>query len=302
MHEDLRPCALTDCFHARGPVEPLADSAPLAWAMGPQLCPGDPASADACVWYHRAWQCLRLLDVITSIRTNTVFLTSTLDRLASEHPRVLVCGAPNYAMLAHVKHAYGNRRLDVTVRDRCPTSLYLNRWYSERFGFPIATVCGAVLDYTSDEPYDLICTHNFIGRFDATSRQRVAARWHALLRRGGVVVTTQRVRPHDREGKYFYTSDEARALSARVMKAAAERPGLFAGDPDELAQVVYEHAMRRGGYAIRATREITDLFAGEGFDVELVDDGGGASERERDRPRSTAGTDTYRMRVVARRR
>ena len=51
---------------------------------------------------------------------------------------------------------------------------------------------------------------------------------------------------------------------------------------------------------IRTTREITDAFEAEGFDVELVDEGGGMPERERDRPSAGDGTDTFRMRLVAR--
>ena len=47
---------------------------------------GDPASHDSCVWYHRMWQYLRLLGIITSIRTNTPFLLATFERLADTHP------------------------------------------------------------------------------------------------------------------------------------------------------------------------------------------------------------------------
>ena len=57
-----------------------------------------------------------------------------------------------------------------------------------------------------------------------------------------------------------------------------------------------------GPYVIRTTREITDALEAEGFDVEFVDEGGGMSERERDRPSSADGTDTFRMRVMARSR
>jgi len=45
------------------PDEPLAESAPVAWALAPSLCAGDPASHGSCLWYHRIWQYLRLLDI-----------------------------------------------------------------------------------------------------------------------------------------------------------------------------------------------------------------------------------------------
>jgi hypothetical protein len=109
------------------------------------------------------------------------------------------------------------------------------------------------------------------------------------------------VRPHGQVGRYGYTPEQARALSARVVQAAAANPGLFHGDAHDLALVVYEYALRQGGYAIRTTREVADVFEDQGFDVQF-DQGAGTAERERDRPCSTAGMDTYRMRIIARKR
>ena len=285
-----------------GPVEPLAESAPLAWAIAPRLCPGDPQSPSTCVWYHRVWQYLRLLGVITSIRTNSAFLTRTFDGLALNHPRVLVSGSADYAMLAHLWHAYASRPLDVTVVDLCPTALYLNEWYAGRLGFRLSTVHSDALEHMTDRPYDLICTHNFVGRFDAAARRRLLARWAMLLRPGGVIVTTQRIRPNHSGHKQAFTADGACELSARVVAAASAYPGSLGAGIDEIGAAAYQYALRQGGYVIRTTREITDAFEAEGFDVELVDEGGGMPERERDRPSSSDGTDTFRMRVVAKRR
>jgi SAM-dependent methyltransferase len=286
---------------AHGPVEPFAESAPLAWAMAPTLCPGDADAADTCVWYHRVWQYLRLLEIITSIRTNSQFLTDTLGRCAEDHPRALVCGSADYGMLAHVKHAYGNRRLDVTVLDVCPTSLYLNRWYADRFRFGVETVRAGALEYTSDEPFDLICTHNFVGRFDTPTRHRLFARWRALLRPGGIVVTTQRVRPEERDTRSSHTLEQARALSARVAAAAEAFRGALGVDVEELRSAVYEYAVRQGDHSIRAPQEVTDPLKSEGFEIEM-EDAGNAAERERDRPRYPFGAGAYRMRVIARKR
>ena len=259
-----------------GPVEPLAESAPLAWAIAPRLCPGDPQSPSACVWYHRVWQYLRLLGVITSIRTNSAFLTRTFDGLALSHPRVLVSGSADYAMLAHLWHAYAGRPLDVTVVDLCPTALYLNEWYAGRLGFRLSTVHSDALEHMTNRPYDLVCTHNFVGRFDAAARRQLLARWAMLLRPGGVIVTTQRIRPNHPGQKQAYTADGASELSARVVAAASACPGSLGAGIDEIGAAAY--------------------------DVDLVDEGGGMPERERDRPSSGEGTDTFRMRLVARRR
>ena len=284
------------------PDEPLEDSAPVAWALAPQSCAGDPASPDSCLWYHRIWQYLRLLDIITSIRTNTPFLLATLERLAPTHPRVLISGSADYAMLAHLRHAFGSRPLDVTMLDLCPTSVAMNRWYAERFGMTLTPITGNALAVQAERPFDLICTHNFVGRFDTERRQQLVNRWHAVLRPGGVVVTTQRVRPGSRARRASYSDEEARELAGRVERAASEYSGPLGATPAELHRVTYEYAMRKGSYVIASPSEMTTPFERAGFDVTLADDGGGLAERQTDRPSSTAGLDTYRMRIIATRK
>jgi SAM-dependent methyltransferase len=281
------------------PDEPLAESAPVAWALAPRLCAGDPSSLESCVWYHRIWQYLRLLDIITSIRTNTPFLLGTLQRLAPSHPRVLISGSADYAMLAHLRQAYGARPLDVTMLDRCATSVAVNEWYADRYGMAITSVCGDALTVESDRRFDLVCTHNFVGRFDPVARQRLIDRWHSLLRPGGVVVTTQRVRPGERGRQSSYSEEAARALAGRIVEAAKAYPRPLGVPLDELGDATYEYARRKGAHAITSAAEIVDAFERAGFEVNLADEGGGQAERESDRPSSTAGRETFRMRIIA---
>ena len=288
------------------PIEPLAETAPLAWAEAPRRCYRDPQTGDTCLWYHRVWQYLRLLGVISSVRTNTNFFTRTFrDRARTgRRPRVLVSATADYSMLAHLKSAYDQEgaALEVTVVDRCETSLMLNRWYADRYQVALATASSDVVDYATEHPFDLICTHNFLGRFDTASRGGLVAHWHALLRPGGLVVTTQRIRPNTRHAHSHYTAEEARALSEQVTASARAFLPRLDIDPDELGRAVYEYALSKGAHTIRTTEEITDLFEAAGFEIELADQGEGAEERERDRPSSSAGKDTYRMRIIARKR
>lgn len=286
------------------PFEPLAESAPLAWSQAPRRCSSD-AAGRGCASYHGVWQYLRLLGVITSVRTNTDFLIDAFRAVAGErtHLTALITGSADYSLLAHLKLAcdLDGRALDVTVVDCCPTALWLNEWYGERVGLPIATHCADVLAYDVVRPVDLICTHNFMGRFDGDGRRRLVARWHAHLGPGGRVVTTMRVRPGCTDDvQVSYTDDEARALSAEVAALALTRPDLGVA-PDDLAAAVYDYACGKRTYAIRTDQEITRLFVDQGFDIEQADEAGPA-ERTADRPSSAAGAETYRLRVVARKR
>jgi SAM-dependent methyltransferase len=286
--------------------EPLGESAPLAWAEAPRRCPGDPGDGDTCIWYHRVWQYLRLLGVITTTSTNSDFLVGVFRKYAQTGgcPSVLVSATADYSVLAHLAHAYRleDAVLRATVVDCCGTALFLNRWYAARHDVPLTTESANILEYRSARPFDLVCTHNFLGRFDATSRRRLVSTWHTLLRPGGVVVTTQRVHPNLTTDRNSYTDAEARALSARVATAVRAYPHPLNIDPDELASATFEYAMRKNTYVIPTMQELTDLFDTEGFDVELADAGGGPVERERDRPTNPRGDDSFRMRIIARRR
>jgi SAM-dependent methyltransferase len=289
------------------PEEPLEASAAIGWTEAPRCCYRDPGSGETCERYHRIWQYLRLLGVITSVRTNTEFLMDQF-RQAARQPgfrRVLVSATADYSMLAHVHAAYRGEgaSLDATVVDRCPTSLILNRWYADRMGIALSTVCEDVLTYENLEAFDLVCTHNFLNRFTPQGRTQVIARWHASLRPGGLVVTTQRVHPNGKEGSHSrFTAAQAEALAARVSLAARERTQPLEVDPDELARITYEYALSKMNSVIRSTQDLTRPFEAGGFEIEQIDEGGGPAERERDRPSSPAGKDTYRMRLVARRR
>jgi SAM-dependent methyltransferase len=287
------------------PEEPLAVSAPLAWAEAPGRCFRDPETGQTCAAYHRVWQYLRLLGIISAARTNTDFMIDRFRQCAATgwYPRALVSATADYSMLAHLSCAYAAEHapLDVTVVDRCPTAVFLNRWYASRYGFPITAVTAGVLDYMADRTFDLVCTHNFLSSFDPESRARLVARWHALLRPGGVVVTTQRVQPDQTADRNVIDKDEARELSCRTVEAAHAYPQRLDVAADELGAAVYDFAIARETYAIRTTNQITDLFEAAGFHLDLADEGGDA-ERARDRPTRRLNPGSYRMRIVARRR
>jgi SAM-dependent methyltransferase len=281
------------------PYEPLTESAPLAWSLAPQLCPGDPASSDTCLWYHQVWQYLRLLGIITSIRTNTDFLLDTFRALSVTHPRVLIAASADYEMLAHLKHAFGDRPLEVTLVDRCQTSLRLNQWYADRTGIGLTVLCADAISVTTDRPFDLVCTHNFVGRFDADARVRLVTHWHRLLRPGGVVVTTQRIRPNSREARTAYTREEALEVADRTAAAARSFGARLGVEPDALHRAVVEYALRKTSHVLTSPRDLASTFERTGFEVAVADEGGGSLEREHDRPSSQAGRDTYRTRLVA---
>ena len=180
----------------------LAAGAALAWQLAPQLCDTDPATGDGCAGMHGVWLCLRRLGLLGTIEARRDFYLEALQATAGvdgRPPRVLISGAADYAMLEFVLAAFRARGLvpDVTVTDVCETPLALNRWYAERAGCAIETVRGDILDLAPGAPYDVVCTDYFLGWIAPEHRAALVAKWRALLRPGGTVITANGLRPAD---------------------------------------------------------------------------------------------------------
>lgn len=243
-------------------AEPLAESAPLARRLALAHC--RPTDAGGCAWYHGAWQYLRLLGLITSLDADGPFFADAFRRLPAR-ARVLISATADYGLLAHVLAA--QPEADITVLDLCPTPLLLNRWYAERAGRTVQTVAADVLDYRPVAPFDLVCSHSFLGRFSAGERPRLIAAWRRLVRPGGRIVTVKRVRSRDLRETTHATADDARTFAARVRRAATERPPPDLS-PDELEGMAAAYAARKGDYVIRSAAELRALFADGGLIVE----------------------------------
>ena len=64
--------------------------------------------------------------------------------------------------------------------DLCATPLRLNEWYAARHGLAVRAVCSDILAFAQASPFDMICTHSFLGRFAPEVRPKLVARWHEL--------------------------------------------------------------------------------------------------------------------------
>ena len=247
--------------------EPLARIAPLARRLAESHCAG-------CAWYHGFWPTLRRLGMAASPDRHQDFFLDALGGLArAGHRGVLVSGAADSSMLAHVVEAWraaAAGRPDVTVLDRCPTPGVLCTWYAQRCGLEIATVVADVVDdaAAADEPFDVVCTHSFLSQFAPADRPRLIAAWHRLLRPGGAVVTTARLSPPGTDEPIRFTPAQVDAFGAR---AAVEAERLADEDPADVAAAARRYAERLVVHATFTVTEVAGLFGDGGFTVERLD-------------------------------
>ena len=254
--------------------EPIASSAPLALQLASALCHTDPVTSQSCAWYHGPWQLFRLMGLVMTPAQHSDFYRSALEAVAGRGsvPRVLVSAAADYSLLGHVLGTLRARKMDpeITVVDLCETPLELNRWYADRIRYPIQTCHRDIFQYSATRPFDIICTHSFLGRFGPEQRAGLVKKWHGLLRPGGAVITVNRIQPEAGTERGSFSPEQARAFCDAVSREAASLPLSPPIDPIDLARYADMYTTHQHVYPVRTREEFVGLFERSGFRVDHI--------------------------------
>ncbi len=255
------------------PEEPLHLSAALARHAATYLCRVDPETGERCSWYHGLWQDLRVIGLAASPERQAEFFLRSFAELAkrNSHQRVLISGAADFSILACVLWACAKNgvQAEVTVVDRCDTPLFLNKWYAERAGCEIATVMSDILDYQPSAPFDMICSHSFLGQFPHPKRPQLVEKWSQLLAPGGAVLVVNRLRPDLGPKEVRFSPEEARAFRSKVAQRIGRLTDLSAHDRQQIVRRTGIYVERSQTYAL-SSEELLALFAGNGFQIDRV--------------------------------
>lgn len=253
--------------------EPLSVSAPLARAAAEKLCRVDDSTNISCAWYHGAWQYFRQLGMVASPARHGGFFHNTLRALAEtgNSDRVLVTGAADYSIYAHVLNAYRLAGVDpqVTIFDRCETPLHMCRWYADHVSEQVQTERIDVLEIEPAQMFDVICTHSFIHQFSPVDRPAVIAAWHRALRPGGTVVTNTRLDRSAGDGAPDSSENRKEEFMRRITASAAESPTAIGLSPEDLNGLAkrYINAKEKSRHFSTA-RQVEELFENGGFELE----------------------------------
>jgi len=264
-------------------VEPLRESAPIAWQLAPKLCRKDAVSGEDCSWLHGFWQCLRIMELAATPDRHTGFYRRAFDDVAgaSGQPRVLVSGAADYSMLAHVLAAFRGRGIEpeITVIDVCETPLHLNRWYASRMACTIKTLRCSVLELPGSAVFDAVCTHSFLGQFSREQRPNLVAAWRRLLRPGAPVITALPLRPWGVDEQNHFTPEQAEAFRSAVRTRCVPLLEFLETDQAGIMQKAESYLKALYGYPVRSGEEVRDLFEHAGFTVKHLACGPVSGER-----------------------
>jgi ubiquinone/menaquinone biosynthesis C-methylase UbiE len=252
--------------------EPLTKSAPVMSALAEFLCKGDHLNREDCAWYHRVWQYLRLLDLVSTPTWHSSFYLSALSEGTrnGQIREVLISGAADYSTLAYILHIHERIgvKCNVTFLDLCETPLMIARWYAATKGAVIKTVKEDILKFESPRPFDYIVTDAFLTRFSPRDRKKVLLKWKALLRRGGRVVTTVRLNSsaNPNEPKKA-TPSEIDNFVYRTTRLAELWRDFVLLEPEEIGRLAYNYAEQMESYPIWGRQELEAMFEEAGFQL-----------------------------------
>jgi SAM-dependent methyltransferase len=147
---------------------------------------------NGCASYHGTRTARRLID-LSGLDSDRPVLVPLFQDLARDRPEAqwLVAGSADaglFAMLASAIWPVAPASRIVIV-DRCPTPLALCEEYGSRYSSPFKTLCADLVQFSS-APFDFIFSHSLIEHICEAERLAVLARWHDLLRPGGLVIAS----------------------------------------------------------------------------------------------------------------
>ena len=246
--------------------EPLSAIGPIARALAPSVCAG-------CAAYHGLLPTLRMLGVVASPQRQGGFYREQLVAAAARgHTRVLVAGAADCAMLAHVLAGYaaGGAAPQVTLLDRCATPLLLSELYAAQQGVAIETRQADATEPGTPRSFDLIVTDSLLTLLEPAHRLATLRAWHEALAPGGRAVTSMRLAP-ERPPDAEPPAPAEERTEAFVQWALAEldrRAGLLELDRDDFERDVRRYAVSVPVDPVRTLDEVEAMTREAGLEVD----------------------------------
>lgn len=254
--------------------EPLAETAAMArqWAM--QDCPRD-ATGSSCTSYHGLWQYLRLMKLGKTLGGHAgqyfqamAHVSGQWDEQPGTAPRrILISGCADYSMLAHVLHVFqrAGSPIQITVLDRCPTPLKLNGWYAQRAGTSVELVCSDILQHQPGDGYDLIVTSSFLGYFKPETRPGLFERYADMLRSGGRLIFSNRLRPDPETIQVEFTDAQSEAFATKVTQLSDHLPVTAPLSQADAYKTALAYAANLRTFPVNAAETIQHLAASVGL-------------------------------------
>jgi len=221
-----------------------------------------------CRWYHGNWHLLKSLGIVSTSSVHERSLERLLKIAIGDKSnlRILLAGSTDETLLRIVHSACRALSVDaaITGLDICATPLAFMQAYADRNEVRFETVQADIISFDSDQRFDMIVTHAFMGNFDDDLRPVLVSKWRDLLNDEGNIVTIQRVRESDSPPVVKFSQQQATEFVATAVNAA-ERLGLAEKTTAEVKEIASIFAQQFSTCAIRSKSSLENLFIDAGL-------------------------------------
>ena len=249
------------------------DAAKFAHAYAREHC-HTYAENQTCAWYHGSWQFLRLLDLVSTPVAHAFHYDRQLDEISqdSRFKNILVSGSADAGLVKTIREAYlhRNAEINLSVVDICPTPLKICREYAASAGIPITTLEQDILNGLPADSFDAIFTHSFMGYFDDDNRQLLIRQWSNSLRKGGRLITVQRIRENYAGDFVRFSDHEIENFVARTTELLRDTSTADL-EPFDIVSMARQFAENFRNYPVRSADQLRSMLENAGFKLNLFE-------------------------------
>ena len=241
-------------------IEDLPRVAADAYELAGYLC-GD------CRDLHALWPYARLTRASTGVEQSQSRLEAQLRSFFDLGLRnVLIAGAADSALLAHVARAGARHEINIGVLDICDTPLELSRRFAAQWALPIETMKQDLCDLDLAHQFDVVLMHGTLNFIAPSRHAQVLQRLHRAMRPGGrLQLHFNTSRPPAADQAVESRAEYADFILRELRRLRIPLPDREAALRERLIARAHEREWRDGQFA--APEQVEALVKAAGFKI-----------------------------------
>ena len=246
--------------HSERYIEDLPRVAADAYELAGRLC-GD------CRDLHALWPYARLTRASTGVEQHQSGLEAQLRTFFDLGLRdVLIAGAADSALLAHVARAGAQHQIKIVVLDICDTPLELCRRFAKQWSLPVETARRDLFDLDLTHRFDVVLMHGTLNFIAADRHAQVMHRIYRAMRpRGRLELLFNTSRPPAADRAVESRAEYADFILSELRRLGIPLPDREAAVRERLIARANEREWRDAKFA--APDEVEVLVKAAGFSV-----------------------------------
>jgi len=229
----------------------------------------------ACDWYHGNWHLLKSLGVVSTSAVHEQGICQMLKCTIREikEPAILLTGSTDETLVRMI-HATCKElgiKPKITAVDICATPLAFMESYASEKQIELRTCKSNILDFDTEEKFDVILTHAFMGYFNDTQRPLLIKKWQQLLIPRGSIITVQRIRPENSPAIVKFSEQQSKAFVCNAIETVKSSSVDYENEVESVKQAASKFTDKFISYAITSKATFEELFVNAGLSFHTLE-------------------------------